>query len=49
MLLEESFYWRGMARQALGDTPGAIEDLKKSIELNPHFAPGIAQLEFLKP
>jgi tetratricopeptide (TPR) repeat protein len=35
--LEESFYWRGLANQALGDSNGAIFDLRKVLELNPNF------------
>jgi hypothetical protein len=43
-VLEESFYWRGLAREALGDTPGAIADFQESVRLNPNFAPGWEQL-----
>ena len=35
--LEESFYWRGMANQALGNVNEAIFDLRKVLELNPNF------------
>jgi tetratricopeptide (TPR) repeat protein len=44
-ILEESFYWRGLAKEALGDLPGAIEDLQTSLELNPNFGPGFSQLQ----
>lgn len=44
-ILEESYYWRALAKEALGDIPGAIEDLQTSIELNPNFSPGISQLQ----
>jgi tetratricopeptide (TPR) repeat protein len=37
--LEESFYWRGLANEALGNMNEAIFDLKKAVELNPHFIP----------
>ncbi len=43
-VLEESFYWRGLAREQTGDLEGAISDLKKSVELNSNFAPGYEQL-----
>jgi hypothetical protein len=43
-VLEESFYWRGLAREALGDLQGAIDDMRQSIELNPNFGPGWDQL-----
>lgn len=45
--LEESFYWRGMAREGLGDLDGAQSDYLKSVELNPNFTPGILQLQRL--
>lgn len=48
-ILEESFYWRGLAREALGDIPGAIDDLRMSVALNPNFDPGWAQLACLSP
>jgi tetratricopeptide (TPR) repeat protein len=37
--LEESFYWRGLANQALGDLNVATFDLRKALELNPNFTP----------
>lgn len=42
--LEESFYWRGMAKAALGDTAGAIADYRLSLEYHPDFEPSIYQL-----
>ncbi len=45
--LEESFYWRGMAKAALGDTTGAIEDFRASLKLHPDFAPSLYQLQLL--
>jgi tetratricopeptide (TPR) repeat protein len=46
-VLEESFYWRGLAREALGDLQGAIDDMNQSVELNPNFGPGWDQLSRL--
>jgi len=46
-VLEESFYWRGLAKEQMGDLEGAIADLSKSIELNPNFSPARMQLERL--
>ena len=46
-VLEESFYWRGMAREQLGEMEGAITDFKKSVELNSNFTPGYQALERL--
>ena len=38
-VLEESYYWRGMAYQALGDVNRATSDFKKAAALNPNYAP----------
>ncbi|GAB4528954.1 MAG: hypothetical protein Fur0018_15310 [Anaerolineales bacterium] len=35
-VLEESFYWRGMAKNALGDRDGALADLREALRLNPN-------------
>jgi hypothetical protein len=45
--LEESLYWRGLARQATGDLDGAIADFKLAVDLNLTFAYGQAELERL--
>jgi hypothetical protein len=44
-VLEESLYWRGLARAALGDTAGAVSDLRDSLRWHPGFAPSLFQLE----
>jgi hypothetical protein len=46
-VLEESFFWRGLAKEKMGDSEGAIADLRKSIELNPNFTPAYPHLERL--
>jgi len=43
-VLEESLYWRALAREALGDLDGAIADFRQSVVLNPNFGPGWDQL-----
>jgi len=43
--LEESYYWRALARLALGDTDGAVTDLRTSLDYHPGFAPTTAQLQ----
>ena len=43
--LEESFYWRGLAKEALGDRDGAMADLRTSLEAHPGFEPSLFQLE----
>jgi tetratricopeptide (TPR) repeat protein len=45
--LEESYYWRGMARAALGDTAAAIEDFRLSLKYHPGFPPALQQLQVL--
>lgn len=43
-VLEESFYWRGLAKEAIGDVQGAVDDFRQSVALNPNFAAGLQQL-----
>jgi tetratricopeptide (TPR) repeat protein len=38
-VLEETYYWRGKAKAALGDQAGAIEDLRRAYALNPNSTP----------
>jgi hypothetical protein len=45
--LEESYYWRAMAKDALGDTAGAIADYRTSLKYHPGFGPALYQLELL--
>jgi len=45
--LEESYYWRGMAKAALGDTAGAIEDFKLALQYHKDFGPALYQLSLL--
>jgi tetratricopeptide (TPR) repeat protein len=45
--LEESYYWRGMARAALGDTPSAIADFRLALKFHPGFEPALYQLRAL--
>ena len=50
--LEESFYWRGLAKEALGDHNWALFDLRSAVELNPNYAPAqeaLASLEAAVP
>jgi hypothetical protein len=43
-VLEESLYWRALAREALGDLEGAVIDMQQTVNLNPNFTPGWDQL-----
>jgi hypothetical protein len=38
-VLEETYYWRGMAKAALGDRAGALEDLRLAYQSNPNSTP----------
>jgi tetratricopeptide (TPR) repeat protein len=46
-VLEETWYWRGMAELALGQSETAVADFKESVRLHPDFAPGLYQLSLL--
>jgi hypothetical protein len=37
-VLEESFYWRGMAYEALGNQERAISDYRSAAEINPNYS-----------
>ena len=43
--LEESYYWRAMAKAALGDTNGAIQDLREALKWHPNWSVAINQLQ----
>lgn len=47
-VLEEIYYWRALAREALGDREGAIADLEESLFMNPGFSAGSFHLERIK-
>lgn len=46
-ILEESYYWRALARESIGDIAGAIEDLRASLKYHPGFEPSLTQLQRL--
>ncbi len=46
--IEETFYWRGLAKAALGDVAGGIADLEQAVALNENYAAAreaLAQLQ----
>jgi tetratricopeptide (TPR) repeat protein len=45
--LEENFYWRALARLALDDREGAVQDLRDSLDAHPDFGPSLVQLQAL--
>jgi len=46
--IEESWYWRALAKEALGDISGAIADLQEAVSLNKNFDVGWYQLNRLR-
>lgn len=46
-VLEESYYWRALAREASGNTKGAIKDLRSALEVHPGFEPALTRLQQL--
>jgi tetratricopeptide (TPR) repeat protein len=46
-VLEESYYWRALAKEALGDLAGAIEDLQKAARVHPDWEPALVELQRL--
>ena len=44
-VLEESYYWRGLAWDALGDRSRAIEDMRSAVEMHPGFDPALFYLQ----
>lgn len=46
-ILEESLYWRGMAKAALGDGEGAIKDFQRAYSINPTSTGAAGELQKL--
>jgi tetratricopeptide (TPR) repeat protein len=45
--IEESWVWRARARVALGDTQGAIDDLREALKYHPGWAPAVQEMQNL--
>jgi hypothetical protein len=45
--LEESYYWRGMAKAAAGDSAGAVEDFRQALKWHPGWELALQQLALL--
>lgn len=45
--LEESYYWRGRAKVAVGDQGGAIDDFRTCLTYHPDFTPCVDELSAL--
>lgn len=46
-VLEETYYWRGKAREALGELDSAIADYRRAYDLNPRSTPAGEELQRL--
>lgn len=46
-VLEESYYWRALAKDAIGDREGAFDDLQRSLKYHPRFEPSLSTLQQL--
>jgi hypothetical protein len=46
--LEELHYWRGLALDAMGDTPAAIRSLERAIQLRPNYPEAVEALGRLR-
>lgn len=46
-VLEESYYWHALAREASGDSKGALKDLQSALKFHPGFEPALTQLRQL--
>ena len=46
-VLEETYYWRALAREALQDRTGAIKDLRASLKYHPGFELALLELKQL--
>jgi hypothetical protein len=45
--LEESFYWRGMAKVAIGDQSGGEKDFRTCLQYHQDFNPCVVELNKL--
>lgn len=43
-ILEESYHWRALAEEALGDRAAAVADLRNALRVHPGFGPSYQQL-----
>jgi tetratricopeptide (TPR) repeat protein len=46
-VLEESYYWRALSLEALGNVSGAIQDFRRALQVHPDWEPALGQLERL--
>ncbi|MCB9134234.1 MAG: C39 family peptidase [Anaerolineales bacterium] len=46
--VEETFYWRALAKEKLGDLKGALEDMQRAVDLNANYTAAADALKRLK-
>ena len=46
--VEETFYWRALAKEKLGDLNGALEDMQRAVELNANYQDAVEALKRLQ-
>jgi len=46
-VLEESYYWRALAKESAGDKKGAVDDLQRSLKYHPGFEQSLSTLQLL--
>ncbi len=46
-VLEESYYWRALAKEAMGDKKESMDDLKRSLKYHPGFEQSLSTLQLL--
>jgi tetratricopeptide (TPR) repeat protein len=46
--VEETFYWRGLAKEKLGDVAGALADMEHAVELNSNYGAALEELRRLQ-
>lgn len=44
-VLEESYYWRGLSFDAIGDRERAVQDMRAAVNMHPGFAPALYYLQ----
>jgi hypothetical protein len=46
--IEETFYWRGLAKEKLGDVAGALADIQHAVDLNSNYGTALEELRRLQ-
>ena len=46
--VEETFYWRGLSKEKLGDIQGALADMQQAVNLNSNYGEALEELRRLQ-